>query len=239
MHNGSMLRMRWFASHYIHIPAEGKVKILDVGGGDVNGTYRQIFSNPIFEYTSLDIEAGPNVDIVLPAAYDWSVVPTETYDVVICGQVFEHAEFFWLTMVEMVRVLRQGSLLCLILPSTYGYHRHPVDCYRFNVDSVIGLARYTSLNILHAHTNCAPVNDPVEKPFIKYWYGVRHIDTMLVAYKSYNGPTIIPDHTKYQCVPFDLNVLKGDLVPYFSYRERSFFFRLKEWLRIFFKYDPL
>ena len=116
MHNGSMLRMRWFASNYIHVPPTGNIKILDVGAGDVNGTYRQIFSNPIFEYTSLEVGTESGTDIVLPHPYDWSAIASETYDVVICGQVFEHAEFFWLTMIEMTRVLRQGGLMCIIAP---------------------------------------------------------------------------------------------------------------------------
>jgi SAM-dependent methyltransferase len=238
MHNGSMLRMRWFASNYIHVPPEGKIKILDVGSGDVNGTYKQLFSNPIFDYTGLDVVSGSNVDITLPNPYDWSGIPTETYDVVICGQVFEHAEFFWLTMVEMARVLRQGGLLCLVVPCTYGFHRHPVDCYRFNADSMVGLARYVGLTILHVDTNCAPANDVTEKPYLKWWYGIRHIDTMLVAHKSYYGPTILPNLTTYECIPMDLNVLRTGLVPYFSYIQSKKFYKIKQWLRNIFERDP-
>lgn len=231
-----MLRMRWFAANYIHVPPEGKIKVLDVGSGDVNGTYKQIFSNPIFEYTGLDIAPGPNVDIVLPSPYDWSSVSTETYDVVICGQTFEHIEFFWLVMVEMTRVLRQGGLMCIIVPTNYGFHRHPVDCYRFIADAMVGLARYVSLHILHVDTNCAPADDPIEKPHLQYWYGVKHVDTMLIAYKSYYGTTIVPDFTKYVCTPMDLDVLRTGLIPYFSYMERKKFYKFKQWLRNLFKW---
>lgn len=243
-----MLRMRWFAANYIHIPpgmnqedSKGKIKILDVGSGDINGTYKNIFSNPIFDYTGLDMEAGPNVDIVLKYPYNWSLDPrlaTDTYDVVICGQTFEHAEFFWLTMVEMVRVLKQGGLLCLIVPCNYGTHRCPVDCYRFNADSMVALARYVSLNILHADTNCAPAMSPIEKPYLKWWYGIHHVDTMLIAHKPYPGVTKVADPATYECIPMDLGVLRTGLIPYNSYIANKKFYKILGWLRNIFKRDP-
>ena len=228
--------MRWFAANYIHVPPDGKIKVLDVGSGDVNGTYKRIFEHPIFEYTGLDMEPGPNVDIVLSCPYDWSTVPTETYDVVICGQTFEHAEFFWLTMVEMTRVLRQGGLMCVIVPCNYGEHRHPVDCYRFNADSMVGLARYVSLHILHVDTNCAPADSSIDKPYLgKGWYGINHVDTMLVAYKSYYGPTILADPITYQCIPYDLKVLQTGMISYNSYRERKKLYKIRRWFCNLFK----
>jgi SAM-dependent methyltransferase len=224
--------MRWFAANYINnYPADGsRIKILDVGSGDVNGTYKQLFHHEdIFEYVGLDMEPGPNVDIVLPHPYDWSAVPTDEYDVVICGQTFEHAEFFWLTMVEMVRVLKPNGILCLIVPCAYGVHRCPVDCYRFNADSMVALARYTSLSIVHVDTNCAPADVPLEKPYLKWWYGIKHVDTMLIAVKSYSGPTKVADLKTYECIPMDLGVLQTGLVPYFSYKERNKFYKIRRW----------
>ena len=163
---------------------------------------------------------------------------TDTYDVVICGQTFEHAEFFWLTMVEMVRVLKQGGLLCLIVPCNYGTHRCPVDCYRFNADSMVALARYVSLNILHADTNCAPAMSPIEKPYLKWWYGIHHVDTMLIAHKPYPGVTKVADPATYECIPMDLGVLRTGLIPYNSYIANKKFYKILGWLRNIFKRDP-
>ena len=66
-------------------------------------------------------------------------------------------------------------------------------------------------------TNCAPANDVVEKPYLKWWYGIRHVDTMLIAHKSYYGVYYSSRPTTYECIPMDLDVLRTGLVPYFSY----------------------
>lgn len=63
------------------------VSVLDLGGRDVNGSARGWFPNA--DYTVLDIAAGSNVDIVADAA-TWA--PDREYDLVVCTEVFEHAE---------------------------------------------------------------------------------------------------------------------------------------------------
>ncbi len=83
--------------------------IADVGSMDVNGSYRQIFQSPRWRYIGIDIAAGKNVDIVLKDAYRFPL-GRSSVDVVISGQAFEHIEFFWLTWMEMVRILRPGGL---------------------------------------------------------------------------------------------------------------------------------
>lgn len=60
--------------------------VLDIGGRNINGTVRDLF--PGTEYTALDIRPGDGVDIVADAS-TWT--PTESYDVVVCCEVFEHA----------------------------------------------------------------------------------------------------------------------------------------------------
>jgi hypothetical protein len=59
--------------------------VLDIGGRNVNGSVRGLFSCD--EYLALDIAPGDGVDIVADAA-DWT--PTRTFDAVVCCEVFEH-----------------------------------------------------------------------------------------------------------------------------------------------------
>ena len=54
---------------------------------------------------------GPNVDIVPVIPYQWKELATDGFDIVISGQVLEHAEFFWITVGEMVRVTSPGGLI--------------------------------------------------------------------------------------------------------------------------------
>ena len=141
MHGSSIHRMRWFINRYTR-SLPGVLKVLDVGSLDVNGSYRGIFEGEAhrYQYTGLDIQPGRNVDIVLKNPYDWTAVETDHYDIVISGQAFEHIEFFWITLAEMVRALKEWGFLCLVAPSACDEHRYPVDCYRFLTDGMVALA---------------------------------------------------------------------------------------------------
>ena len=200
--------MQWFVDNYVSKINKSEIRVLDVGSYDVNGSYKHLFNEQKYNYTGLDMEDGPNVDIVLRNPYDWSAIETDSFDVVISGQVFEHAEFFWITMDEMTRVLKQDGLLCLILPNGFGEHRYPVDCYRFFTDGMLALARYVSIEPLHAHTNCAPNVNADE------WYSETFADSILIARKPYAGQPKHPDLKSYQCIPGNQEILRSGLFPY-------------------------
>lgn len=207
MHPSSYLRMRWFVESYADKLTNKKVRVLDVGSYDFNGSYRDLFRGDKYEYTGLDMEKGPNVDIVLKNPYDWSAIEADSFDIVISGQAFEHVEFFWKTMEEMTRVLKKNGLLCLIAPNGFAEHRYPVDCYRFFADGMVALARYVGLEPFHAHTNCAPSGGG------DHWYSENCADSMLIARKNFEGVARHPDFASYQCIPPDQVNLRGALVP--------------------------
>lgn len=183
-----------------------EAKILDVGSYNVNGCYREIFQDAKFEYTGLDMEPGPNVDLVPKSPYSWSELANDSFDVVISGQALEHIEFFWITMSEIVRVTKEGGLICLIAPNGFGEHRYPVDCWRFFSDGMVALARFTSLEVLHAHTNAAPTKEDQD------WFSSNCADTMLIARKPYSGTTRIVDASNYTCVPANLKALRQSFI---------------------------
>lgn len=202
--------MKWFEEKYLSSIKKNKIKVLDVGSYDVSGSYRDIFLDKKYEYVGLDMEQGPNVDVVLKNPYDWSDIETDSVDVIISGQAFEHIEFFWITMEEMARVLRKDGLLCIVAPNGFIEHRYPVDCYRFFSDGMIALARYVNFEILHADTNCAPSLGS------KDWYSETCADSMLVARKPYEGETNYINNKTYKCVPANQEMLRNGLVPYRS-----------------------
>jgi SAM-dependent methyltransferase len=81
--------MQWVAEHAI---PEAK-RVLDIGGRNINGTPRDLFpvaTAPGGTYRCLDVLPGEGVDIVADAG-TWRAEPG-VYDVVVCTEVFEHAE---------------------------------------------------------------------------------------------------------------------------------------------------
>jgi SAM-dependent methyltransferase len=144
MHASSLENMEKCYRRYIAggpLEARAETIVLDVGGADVNGTYRDLFAKPPFRYQAADLGPGPSVDIVLDDPYRFPL-PDGSVDIVISGQALEHAEFFWRMFEEMVRVLRPEGFIFLIAPSAGPIHRFPVDCYRFYPDSYAALAKH-------------------------------------------------------------------------------------------------
>jgi hypothetical protein len=53
---------------------------------------------------------------------------------------------FWVTFLEMCRVLNVGGLIYINAPSNGFYHAHPVDNWRFYIDSWKALEKWGKLN---------------------------------------------------------------------------------------------
>jgi hypothetical protein len=64
-----------------------RLSVLDIGGRDVNGSPRHLFSEQVTDYTVLDIRPGDGVDIVADAA-TWDP-DGQAWDVIICAETFE------------------------------------------------------------------------------------------------------------------------------------------------------
>ncbi|RPH48094.1 MAG: methyltransferase domain-containing protein [Desulfobacteraceae bacterium] len=141
-----------FRKKYLEGRQNVPLLILDLGSLDVNGSYRGYFESPSWTYRGIDMAAGRNVDIVLQDLYSWREIKSASADVMISGQAFEHIEFFWLTMLEIARVLKPDGLCCLIAPSGGPEHRYPVDCWRFYHDGFAALARFASLKVLEIYS---------------------------------------------------------------------------------------
>ncbi len=110
-------------------------RVLDVGSYDVNGTYREMINALGWDYTGLDTQEGPNVDIAAADPFHYPIEP-DSFDVVISGQTMEHVTAIWLWIPELVRVLRPGGLLAIVTHWNHPLHRYPFDCWRIFPDGM-------------------------------------------------------------------------------------------------------
>lgn len=171
MHQSSFFAMEKFKNKYLDI--NSSLKILDIGSFDSNKkpfNYGLLFKQNNWSYFGMDIRKGPNVDVVVSDIYSWDEIDTESYDVVVSGQAFEHMEFFWKALSEIKRILKTGGYCCIIVPSDGPVHRNPYDCFRFKEDGVKAFAKHMNFNILETYTNYNKVSSP--------WY-----DSVLIAKK--------------------------------------------------------
>jgi SAM-dependent methyltransferase len=118
---------------------------VELGSQNVNGTLRDAFTGEYIRYTGIDFESGDGVDIVLEDPYKLPIEDNQA-DIVLCSSVLEHSELFWVSFLEMVRILKPGGVLYLNVPSNGNFHRHPVDCWRFYPDSGRALQKWAQLN---------------------------------------------------------------------------------------------
>jgi SAM-dependent methyltransferase len=135
--------------------AEGDVlHVIDIGAMDVNGSYKQLLPPQGYSYTGVDMAPGKGVDVVVDNPYAYPF-PDNSADIVMCGQMMEHCEYFWRAFSEMIRILKPGGYLFLIVPSQGHVHRYPVDCYRFLPDSFPALARLEGCVLVDQWQNTA------------------------------------------------------------------------------------
>jgi SAM-dependent methyltransferase len=137
MHYSAYKNAEKFRTNYL--PSDiSNLRIIDIGSYDVNGTLRPIFDSGY--YIGLDMEKGPNVDIVSKA----NDIPFKDsyFDVVLSSSCFEHDDFFWETFLEMCRVLKPGGFMYIQAPSNGPYHGWPGDNWRFYIDSWKSLSKW-------------------------------------------------------------------------------------------------
>lgn len=148
MHVNSLNLMQKFVNEYV---PDAELKVLDLGARVVNGQehlgpYRQFFTNPKWQYTGADTEAGTNVDVVIQS-YNFPF-EDESFDIIISGQTIEHIEYPWEWFKELTRVLKKDGLCCVIAPAKIHEHRYPIDTYRYYPDGMKALAKWSGLNVV-------------------------------------------------------------------------------------------
>lgn len=162
MHTSSLEHMADLVKRLLNVGQP--LRILDIGSYDVNGSYKPLFTQPEWQYIGVDLAAGPNVDVTLNSPYRLPF-RDDYADLVISGQAFEHVEFFWLSWLEMVRVIKPGGMIFLIAPSRGPEHRYPVDCWRFYPDGYRALAKYAQVELLEATADWTPHANPDSAPW--------------------------------------------------------------------------
>ena len=148
MHSSAKRNLKRFFETYFQY--YDKPTILEIGslclGNQWNVKELKNEMNINFEYIGVDTKAGKNVNMVLKDSYSFELIQDSSIDIAISTSTFEHIEFFWLSYLEILRVLKPNGLFYLNAPSNGDYHSWPVDCWRFYPDSGIALINWAKKN---------------------------------------------------------------------------------------------
>jgi SAM-dependent methyltransferase len=143
MHYTAQKNAERFFQTYVYGKNE-KIKIVETGA-QIGGFNIRTLAKENMEYIGIDIDKYPGVDIKLEDPYKFPF-DDNSVDFVISSSCFEHIEFFWLTYLEIMRILKPNGLFYLNAPSNGDFHRFPVDCWRFYPDSGKALINWGKRN---------------------------------------------------------------------------------------------
>lgn len=163
----------------LYMPDDRHYRVIDLGSRLSPGqkrTHRRLLANHDTEYYGLDVQPGRNVDFVMKQPYRLPV-PSNSTDVVISGQVFEHIPFFWASMLEIARILRPEGYAFITAPSR-GHRHSTYDCWRYYPDGYRAMAAYAGLELKEVHTDFPPRN------------GRRHDYARIDTDRSYWGDSV-------------------------------------------------
>lgn len=144
MHPTAMKNCESFFASYSRFFEGKNISVVDIGSQDVNGSLKQVCPDD-FSYTGVDFEKAKGVDIVLKDPYELPF-EDESVDIVLSSSCFEHSEMFWLSFLEILRILKPSGLFYLNAPSDGAFHKYPVDCWRFYPDSGQALVTWARRN---------------------------------------------------------------------------------------------
>jgi len=142
MHNTAYINCQNFYNKYCQENIDQKT-VLDIGSYNVNGCLKPIFLLAK-KYIGLDQSAGNNVDLVSSSHN----IPLQdsSIDVIVSSSCFEHDDMFWITFLEMCRLIKPNGYIYINAPSNGPYHAHPVDNWRFYKDSWLALEKWAIVN---------------------------------------------------------------------------------------------
>jgi len=148
MHLTAEQNAKRFFDTYVNTKKDD-IKILEIGA-QIGGFNIRSLSPSNSEYIGVDISQYPGVDVVLTDEYTFPF-EDNSFDFVISSSCFEHIDFFWVSFLEILRVLKPNGLFYLNAPSTGDYHKYPIDSWRFYPDSGNSLVKWGKRN----NINCA------------------------------------------------------------------------------------
>ena len=140
MHTNSRLLFQKHAREFFR-PG---LRVLEIGPDKFPSTYCSLVADGSITWDTLDIWQDARLTYSATSEYSFPA-PSDTYDIVLSGQVIEHVRKIWLWIKELTRVCKVGGLVITINPVSWPYHEHPIDCWRAYPEGMRALYEDASL----------------------------------------------------------------------------------------------
>jgi SAM-dependent methyltransferase len=165
MHLNSTLLFEKYAKKYF---LDGK-KVLEIGPSGFPTVYQKLVKNENLTWHTIDFvdsiyigEAQPKLTYTLSNPYEFPV-ESDTYDIVLSGQVIEHVGKVWEWVRELKRVLKPNGVIITINPVSWPYHEAPIDCWRIFPEGIKSLAQEHSLTTVECICDSLETSEILKK----------------------------------------------------------------------------
>ena len=150
-------------------------KILNIGSGDFNGVGAKLWKYSKGNIINLDIQDGPNVDVV----GDAHNLPFENnlFDTIVMQAVLEHLHSPDLALKEAFRVLKPNGYLYLEVPFLQGFHADPHDYFRYTQVGILKLTQNYGITVYKGVSS---------GPFSTINWIIRDLLSNLTPFKKFN-----------------------------------------------------
>ena len=142
MHTNSKLLFDKFARPLFR----SGIRVLEIGPDSYPSTFQKMVSMEEITWDTLDICDSPSLTYAGSPLYFFPI-QSDTYDIVLSGQVIEHVARIWQWMRELARVTRPNGLVITINPISWPYHEAPIDCWRIYPEGMKALCEDAGLSI--------------------------------------------------------------------------------------------
>jgi SAM-dependent methyltransferase len=120
--------------------------VLEIGPDGTPSTYQKAVDDSSIVWHTLDIRDDPALTYRALSEYEFPI-ESDSYDIVLSGQVIEHVRQIWVWIRELARVCKVGGLVVTVNPVSWPYHEAPVDCWRVFPEGMKALYEYASLQV--------------------------------------------------------------------------------------------
>lgn len=122
------------------------MRVLEIGPDTFPSTFQKMIPIEEIKWDTLDINDSSSLTYAGSKLYSFPI-QSDTYDIVLSGQVIEHVALIWQWMRELARVTKPKGLVITINPASWPYHEAPIDCWRIYPEGIKALCEHAGLSV--------------------------------------------------------------------------------------------
>jgi len=134
--------VRWYVSDYVRRHFDGVLlPVLEIGSKHEDHQWWRDLRGQLGVadelWTGLDMEPGPNVDVVCDITKPpWPGELFGAFGTVICSEVLEHVKDPGMALEALLNFVAPGGTLIVTVPFGFPVHNFPADYWRFTPDGL-------------------------------------------------------------------------------------------------------